>query len=174
MPFYDDLIDRIFGKAEELPPVKHKLLGDIALPPPPVIPRPIEEDPAALTVWAEARGEPPLGQEAVAHTIMNRARSGDFPPTPEEVVLQEKQFSAWNPGDPNLTKMESLPHDDPAYLEAKRIMEEVMAGQRPDPTGGATHYHSKSIPPPSWAPSLRKTAEIGGHVFYKPRPRRGR
>jgi len=47
----------------------------------------------AQAVHWEARGEPPLGQVAVAHVVLNRVRSSLFPDTVCEVVHQPRQFT---------------------------------------------------------------------------------
>jgi len=36
-------------------------------------------------------------------------------------------------------------------------------------TGGATNFHAISVEP-EWAPTLRRTAQIGNHVFYRGGP----
>ena len=47
----------------------------------------------AETVYHEARGESIDGQMAVAETVINRVRSGDFPRTICGVVRQPGQFA---------------------------------------------------------------------------------
>ena len=47
----------------------------------------------ALAVYHEARGEPLIGQKAVAEVVMNRVASDRFPDTICGVVMQPKQFS---------------------------------------------------------------------------------
>ena len=44
----------------------------------------------AMAIYFEARGEPTVGQIAVAHVIMNRVESDDFPNTVCGVVTQCK------------------------------------------------------------------------------------
>ena len=77
-------------------------------------------------------------------------------------------------------------HDDPALLaevlraapDAEVIAEprvfervakiaDIMVGGAERPlTGGATHYHTKSVSP-GWSRSFPRTASIGDHYFYK-------
>jgi spore germination cell wall hydrolase CwlJ-like protein len=36
----------------------------------------------------------------------------------------------------------------------------------PDPTKGALFFHGKGVRP-AWARKMDRTAEIGGHLFYR-------
>jgi spore germination cell wall hydrolase CwlJ-like protein len=44
----------------------------------------------ALTIYFEARGEPDLGKQAVAHVVMNRSHNGRFPRRICDVVREQK------------------------------------------------------------------------------------
>ncbi|MEQ8379557.1 hypothetical protein [Parvibaculum sp.] len=44
----------------------------------------------------------------------------------------------------------------------------ALAGEEPDPTHGATQFHSHTECP-GWAANEAPTALIGGHLFYAPR-----
>jgi hypothetical protein len=89
-------------------------------------------------VWAEARGESKVGKSAVAHVILNRAKS--YRKSPCSVVRERGQFKRGNP-----------PKD-------------FYVGISPtDPTGGATHFRTKDMK--SWMGIPRKI-RIGGHTFY--------
>lgn len=46
----------------------------------------------ACVVWAEARGESPEGQQAVAEIVLNRIMSDDFPDNLYDVIYGEGQF----------------------------------------------------------------------------------
>ena len=48
---------------------------------------------------------------------------------------------------------------------------DVMAGNVPDPTGGATFYYDRSLDhhPPKWAAIYVHTADSGRFHFYKPK-----
>jgi spore germination cell wall hydrolase CwlJ-like protein len=51
-----------------------------------------------------------------------------------------------------------------------RVDEEVRAvlvGARPDPTGGATHFHRVGTWVPPWAPAPARWRVLGSHAFYK-------
>lgn len=108
-----------------------------------------------LTVYHEARGEPDIGQRAVAHVIMNRAERRGL--TVKEVVLQPKQFSCFN----NEIKFPN--HWGAVYKALKNI---TTAVQEEDFTRGSTFYHNKSVNP-KWASRFELVEEIGNHKFYR-------
>lgn len=132
----------------------------------------------ARTVYGEARGESPKGQQAVMQTILNRVKKGGWwGATIEDVCKKPYQFSCWNPETVGSTDSASLANYNTMmnadmtdstyeylYLIAKSSVEN--GGQLgTDYSNGATHYHAKSVSP-SWANKLTKTAEIGSHIFY--------
>jgi len=89
-------------------------------------------------VWPEARGESKLGQEAVAHVVMNRAKKSGRGVC--EVVREPGQFVRGQP---------------PSSFR-------VNINSR-DPTNGATHFQVRDLP--RWL-GLRKYIKIGNHTFY--------
>ena len=126
-------------------------------------------DVLARTLWGEARGETFDGQVAVAWTIRNRADK----PGPDwwgdsvtEVCLKARQYSAWNPNDPNRPKLEAASVADPAFLRARGIAHLVLSGDLKDPTAGCTHYHTDDVRPP-WAAGKPPALRIGRHLFYR-------
>lgn len=124
----------------------------------------------ALTVWAEARGEPVAGQVGVTWVIRNRAaRPRWWGRSISEVCLKPYQFSCWLPSDP-----QSLRLKDPAtkrlqsYKSVLAVVKDVLAGKHPDPTGGADHYCTKAVAATTkWAKGATPIAVIGGHNFYR-------
>ncbi|MGD1880007.1 MAG: cell wall hydrolase [Kiloniellaceae bacterium] len=125
-----------------------------------------EVDIVARTIWAEARGDGARGMQAVANVIMNRANHpGWWGTDPISVCMKPYQFSAWNSNDVNSGKAARVTVEDAAFRVALELAGKAVAGTLPDITGSATHYHNHTVSP-GWAASLRKTAEIGGHVFY--------
>jgi hypothetical protein len=122
------------------------------------------------TIVFEASGEPEEGKAAVAHVILNRQKSGRWGDNIKDVVTHPWQFEPW------MTKrkqMESLSPTDPRYQNAARIADEVLAGETPDPTAGATHFLNPTIVRqrrggslPSWAQGNGQP--IGRHTFYSP------
>ena len=130
-----------------------------------------EIDILARTIWGEARGELVRGKEAVAAVVLNRVRrarkrghywwGNDI----ESVCRRPHQFSAWNPNDPNRDKLLAVTPDNRAFQSCLRIARRAVHGGLDDPTGGATHYHARSVSPP-WARGKAASAEIGRHLFY--------
>ncbi len=132
----------------------------------------------ARSIWGEARGESEEGQVAVAWVMRNRvsaaqqfaARLGRAHPLFGDGTLvgacrAPRQFSAWNPGDSNATKLTQVGFDDAAYCRAFAVAAQVWGDLVKDQTGGATHYHRSDIEP-VWAKSMKPTALIGAHMFY--------
>lgn len=123
-------------------------------------------DVLARTIWGEARGDGAAGMAAVAAVIMNRVRRGGWwGNSVRDVCLKPYQFSAWNTFDPNRLRMLNVDGNDQAFAVALEIARAAVSGSLPDPTGGATHYHAKSVNP-KWAATGTQSAIIGGHVFY--------
>jgi N-acetylmuramoyl-L-alanine amidase len=120
----------------------------------------------ARTIWGEARGEPRLGQIAVAYTAKNRAaRPGWWGHDIISVCQARDQFSCWRPTDPNRAKLLGVSRSDPVFVQTLKIAQKVMAGELPDPSFGATSYHNIDCHP-VWADSLHVLARIGRHIFY--------
>lgn len=141
-----------------------------------MIATPYALDVLARTIYGEARGETLGGKIAVAHVILNRARD----PGPDwwgdsitQVCHKPKQFSCWNPEDPNRAVMEAADLTDTAFQKCMAAALLAVSGEAPDPTGGATHYHTANPPtvhvvwPPKWAHALKHTLDIGAHRFYR-------
>lgn len=119
----------------------------------------------ALTAWREARGEDSEGMRAVLHVILNRLnlrRWGDA----DHLIESKWQFSSMTaPGDPMLVQWPDSP--DPVFAKALELANLIYTGKDVDPTGGATHYFNPRVVLPTWAASMKKTATIGHHIFYK-------
>lgn len=128
-----------------------------------------QEDYIARTIWGEARGEGARGMQAVANVIMNRVKAGSwYGTTPKDVVLKKWQFSCWNDGDPNKSKMLAVTAADRDFANAQIIAQAAYNGNLPDITNGATHYYAyKSIKEPSWVKDMTYKTTIGNHKFYK-------
>ena len=145
--------------------------------PPPL--NPVDRDNLIKTVYGEASNQPPLGQAAVAHAILNRVNAGGYGDTITDVVHAPAagvnpargfhEFSPWNaPGVPesNLAAQHLSP-SDPNYQRIGAIVDKVYSGAIPDPTGGSTHYYGYMPRPPKWAAPLAalNTTKIGGQTF---------
>jgi spore germination cell wall hydrolase CwlJ-like protein len=123
----------------------------------------------AMNVYYEARGEPLLGQYAVAEVTMNRVASTRYPDTICEVVYQKK----WDPlrkrevSAFSWTEFDIVPHPEgDEWQTAWDVAKAVYQGERIAKVDGATHYHATYIKP-SWARGRRHVAKIGRHVFYR-------
>lgn len=124
-----------------------------------------------MAVYFEARGEPPKGQIAVAQVIMNRVESKQYPDSACAVVKQGRhrngfplrnqcQFSFWCDG-----KSEVIRNKD-AWGDAFMYASAVYYGLVPDPTKGATHYHTTWVNP-VWSEAMGRTLQVNNHVFYR-------
>ncbi len=126
----------------------------------------------ARTIWGEARGEGTYGMHAVASVIVNRfhisRKMGSYwwGNTISGICRKPFQFSCWNADDPNLHKLLNVDDKDLAFQTAKRLARRAMHGVLADITGGATHYHARSVRP-YWVGEARPSREIGNHIFYK-------
>jgi len=133
-------------------------------------------DTMARTIWAEARGEGVAGMEAVAAVIINRVKAdlgNDGKPDwwgegVAGVCRKPWQFSCWNAHDPNRDKLLTVTDRDPWFRHALEIARRAIAGELPDPTGGATHYLVDRLADVTeWAKGRAPVAKIGGHWFYR-------
>jgi hypothetical protein len=131
---------------------------------------PYQRDILIKTILGEARGEGETGMAAVAHNILNRAKSGRYPSDPAEVALEPKQYSTWNSGEGGNNPGQFKPGSK-AYETAAQVLERVVGGEIPDMTGGALQYHAKSVTP-YWADEANTNGalKVGNHVFYPTRP----
>ncbi len=109
--------------------------------------------------------------------MQNRLAAGEYGDSLYSVAHAPKQFSAWNSKGQSGNDLVRVSADDPRYVEAKAIAEQVLAGEYADNTGGAVNYYApKGMTgqkgtkkgAPSWARKMTQTAEIGGHLFFAP------
>lgn len=135
----------------------------------------------ALTVYGEARGEPREGKAGVVWTVLHRAANPRWwGRSVASCCLTSYQFSCWNESDPNrATLMRQIGHDlqraeltetarrNEMLLDCLAVVNEVLDGEIPDPTGGATHYCTRAVASrTSWARGREPSAEIGAHLFF--------
>lgn len=122
----------------------------------------------AINIYAESRGEPVMGQYAVAMVTLNRAGHDQRRVCAE--VFKPKQFSWANQG---VTKVKGgwrlspalMPRDDHAWWLAQRIAQQSLAGKMPDFTRGATFYHAVYVRP-RWRLAMVQVKQVGNHRFY--------
>ena len=120
-------------------------------------------------IYFEARGEPELGQAAVAQVILNRVRNPTYPDTICGVVYQNKhlrnrcQFSFACDGIPDRI------YSKRAFKTAERIAAKVTDGDIwIEEVGDSTHYYANYVSP-RWARTMKKMETIGAHLFYRTR-----
>lgn len=104
---------------------------------------------------AEARGEPYVGQVAVAAVVLNRVKSSSFPNTIAGVIYQPWAFTAVTDGQINYEP------DSTAYNAAR----DAMNGW--DPTYGCLFYYNPAIATSKWIYSRQVVTTIGDHVFAR-------
>lgn len=134
-----------------------------------------DRDLITRTVLAEAGpNASPDEQAAVAHVVLNRLGRGDYPKTVSDVLFQKNAFEPWglNRSAPN-NPMRFSP-DSPAYAKAAGVVDGVLGGSIPDPTGGADRFQQPDIvatrvkkgqvPAASEAP--QNAQRIGSQVFW--------
>ena len=107
----------------------------------------------ARLVYAEARGEPYVGQVAVAAVVLNRVRSSSFPNTISGVIYQPWAFSVVNDGQINLTPNQT----------AINAANDAMNGW--DPTYGCLYYYNPATATNSWIKQKPIHLTIWQHVF---------
>lgn len=107
----------------------------------------------AKCVHAEARGEPYVGQVAVAAVILNRVKDAAFPNTISGVVYQPWAFTAVNDGQINLEP------NSTAYQAAQ----DALNGW--DPTYGCLYYYNPTTATSKWIFTRQTVVTIGKHVF---------
>lgn len=132
---------------------------------------PQERDLLIRTVIGEAGGQPPEGQAAVAHVILNRLNSKKFGDNLTNVVFQPNAFEPWSTRAGELVR---IPRNGEQYKSVGELVDAISKGDVPDPTKGATHFMNEKIVrernagrvPQKWAqgPGLK----IGDHTFFAP------
>ncbi|QDX93438.1 spore cortex-lytic enzyme [Brevibacillus laterosporus] len=109
----------------------------------------------AQAVYGEARGEPYIGQVAVAAVILNRTQSPSFPNSPAAVVFEPRAFTAVADGQIYLT-----PNDS-----ARKAVQDALKGW--DPSEGATYYFNPDTATSAWIWSRPQIKKIGKHIFCR-------
>lgn len=120
-------------------------------------------------VYFEARGEPEVGQYAVAQVVMNRVRSVYYPNTICGVVYENRhlrnrcQFSFACDG------IADRVGDQASWARAERVATAVLKeGYYLADVGTSTHYHADYVRP-RWIRDMVKEQKLGRHIFYRVR-----
>lgn len=133
---------------------------------------PIEQQPLPvlrrMLLWGEARGESAAGKLAILCVVNNRVTGGS---TWKSVILAPKQFSSFNPTDPNRDKLLHAHEIEPnSWAAIDAICELWESGATIDITEGADHYYAYKVVTPAWgrgSPQWQETVTIGNHCFGK-------
>lgn len=127
----------------------------------------------ATAIYFEARGESAKGQKAVAEVIMARTRTPGRPKSICGVVYEGSQRSTGCQFSFTCDGYSDVARPGEAWSEAKLIASNVLRtrGRGKTVVRGATFYHADYVRP-GWAKRMVRVAQIGSHIFY--RPKRGR
>jgi len=109
----------------------------------------------AQCVHGEARGEPYIGQVAVAAVILNRVDDPRFPKTIAGVIYQPGAFTAVTDGQ----------MFQPPGSTALKAAKDALNGW--DPSGGALYYYNPAKTTNKWIWSRPIIKVIGKHYFCK-------
>lgn len=127
-----------------------------------------DRDRAIRTVVAEAGNQGPVGMNAVASVIRNRAVDGGYGgDTPSGVVTAPKQFEPWNDMS-GRARMAGIDQNSPQYQQAAQALDSAYFGN--DPTNGAKNFYAPKAqaalgrPAPAW--DNGRGVDIGDHRFF--------
>lgn len=104
-------------------------------------------------VYGEARGEPYVGQVAIAAVILNRIENEKFPDTVSGVIFQPGAFTAVADGQIWMT---------PDETSRKAVMDAINGW---DPAEGCIYYFNPSTATSKWIWSRPQKKKIGKHIF---------
>ena len=127
----------------------------------------------ALTVAMEAGAEPYLGKLAVAWVIQNRRTK--FSRSLFDVILDPKDFSAWNTESPTRMNLDQI--TDSQFAECLKAALGACFGMEADPTQGAVFYMNVDVVKkanagqlPGWWSvdgEFNSEVKIGHHTFRR-------
>lgn len=106
-------------------------------------------------VHAEARGEPYVGQVAVAAVILNRLQSEQFPSSPSSIVYEPLAFEAVADGQINMQPNQ----------QARKAVYDALNGW--DPSDGALYYFNPVTATSDWIWRRPQIKRIGKHIFSR-------
>jgi spore germination cell wall hydrolase CwlJ-like protein len=122
---------------------------------------PTDDDMECLAgaIYFESKGEPLVGQLAVAEVIINRANSGRYPKTLCGVVKQPSQFSFVRGG-----RIPAIPKNSAHWRKAVAIAHIARNDLADSPVPTALSFHATYVSP-RW--KMKRIATVGNHVFYR-------
>ncbi|MBL0387788.1 spore cortex-lytic enzyme [Tumebacillus sp. ITR2] len=106
-------------------------------------------------VYGESRGEPYVGQVAIAAVILNRLENPNFPHTVPSIIFQPGAFTAVADGQIWLSPNEN----------AKKAVNDALRGW--DPSSGAIYYFNPATATSKWIWSRPQIKRIGAHIFCR-------
>ncbi len=112
----------------------------------------------ASGIYFESNGESLEGQLAVAHVIINRARSGRFARSYCGVLTQRGQFSFVRGG------VVPQPPRGASWQRSVAVARIAMAEGWDNPAPGALFFHAARVSP-GW--NRPRVARIDNHIFYR-------
>ena len=132
--------------------------------PPPIFPT--ETQPSALVrrlvqlAYGENRANPdPEEVRAIVGTVLERPNLHGYPDNPLDVLAQPKQYSPFNPTDPNYPVVNAFDESHPDWARFETMVKDALAKPRTD----FTHYFTGK--PPAWAEAMSGLTRIGSHTF---------
>jgi spore germination cell wall hydrolase CwlJ-like protein len=112
----------------------------------------------AGAIYYEAKGEPLAGQLAVAEVVINRAKSGRFPPDVCGVILQRGQFGFVRGG-----TIPAINEAHAAWKRAVAVAKVALADAWNSPASNALYFNTRA----SFGSRVVRVAAIGNHIFYR-------
>jgi N-acetylmuramoyl-L-alanine amidase len=109
----------------------------------------------ANAVYGESRGEPYVGQVAVAAVILNRVSNPAFPKTVSGVIFEPGAFTAVADGQIYLTPNET----------ARKAVLDAVNGW--DPSENAIYYFNPDTATSAWIWTRPQIKQIGRHIFCR-------
>jgi len=124
----------------------------------------------ARMLFGEARSKNVSVSEriAIGFTPTNRFKNSGAKSL-AKVILFPRQYSCFNPEDPNLEKvLDPEKYEPEAWEKSLRISEAVLKGEYDYANFGPTHYHRKGTNP-EWAKHMIEKLPSAGfvHQFYR-------
>ena len=120
-------------------------------------------------LWHEARGEPEEGIRAVMSVIYNIKKAKGYPNTFCGVILEHKQFSAFN-SDKSLATKPLKPTrelDKEAYRKVSSVAQEAVQGAfKPILDEDVLHYAKTSVRN-HWTKRMKVVKIVSSHKFMK-------
>lgn len=127
-----------------------------------------DRDAMTRIVLAENRDADPSEQAAIAHVMLNRLQSGQFGSSMQAVLNARTKGGGYQFTPLGTTKNNpsSINPSSPAYRATAQVINGVVDGTVPDPTGGATYYRNQDIAPGRPAGVSGGAIKIGAHTFF--------